>query len=64
MQDAGVDRLDILQGFVSLQSEERLAGLDAIAVLFEPLAEHTFIHAPAKTGDCDFDGHWIGRRRG
>jgi len=58
-QDAAVDGLDLLHGFVAFDAEERLAGSHQLAVLLQPADERAFLHGPAETGDDNFDWHGL-----
>jgi hypothetical protein len=56
-EDAAVDRLDFLDCFVAFDAEERFAGVDEVAVLFQPCDKGAFFHRPAQTRNDNFDGH-------
>ena len=56
-KDAAVDGLDVLDGLVAFDAEERLAGADGLAVLLQPGDEGAFLHGPAQARNDDLDGH-------
>src|SRR5258708_2886227 len=56
-EDTAVGRLDFLKSFVTVEGEERFAGTNGFAVLFQPADERAFLHCPSEPRNCDFNGH-------
>jgi hypothetical protein len=54
---AGVERLDLMRGFLALEDEQHVAGTDEFSGGLQPLGEDTFLHGPAEAGNGDGMGH-------
>ena len=56
-QDAAGKGFDLVEGLVAFHRKENFAGLDCIAIGFEPLDEGALLHGPPQAGHCDWLGH-------
>ena len=45
-QDARVDGFDLLDGLVTFDAEQGIAGLNLVALLLQPSYKATFLHGP------------------
>lgn len=56
-ENSTVDRFNLLNGLIALNTEERIAGMDELAVVLVPGDKSTLFHGPTEPRNDDFDRH-------